>query len=79
MFVNVLTIQKYNIFFYLFYYYLYYLGDQTAIGEKGVNLSGGQKARIQLARSVYSDRDIYILGMKYIFHLFILFNIYYIE
>ncbi|KAK2954768.1 Multidrug resistance-associated protein [Blattamonas nauphoetae] len=36
-------------------------GDQTAIGEKGVNLSGGQKARIQLARSVYSERDIYIL------------------
>ncbi|KAA6314070.1 MAG: hypothetical protein EZS28_055646, partial [Streblomastix strix] len=36
-------------------------GDQTAIGEKGVNLSGGQKARIQLARAVYSDKDIYIL------------------
>ncbi|KAH7821298.1 putative Multidrug Resistance Associated Protein (MRP) [Monocercomonoides exilis] len=36
-------------------------GDQTEIGEKGVNLSGGQKARIQLARAVYSDRDIYIL------------------
>ncbi|KAA6373635.1 MAG: hypothetical protein EZS28_030839, partial [Streblomastix strix] len=36
-------------------------GDMTAIGEKGVNLSGGQKARIQLARAVYSDRDIYIL------------------
>jgi ABC-type bacteriocin/lantibiotic exporter with double-glycine peptidase domain len=30
-------------------------GDQTAIGEKGTNLSGGQKARIQLSRSVYSD------------------------
>ncbi|KAK2954766.1 Multidrug resistance-associated protein [Blattamonas nauphoetae] len=36
-------------------------GDQTAIGEKGVNLSGGQKARIQLARTVYSDRDIVVL------------------
>ncbi|KAA6384229.1 MAG: putative ABC transporter [Streblomastix strix] len=36
-------------------------GDMTAIGEKGVNLSGGQKAKIQLARAVYSDRDIYIL------------------
>ncbi|KAK2945606.1 Multidrug resistance-associated protein [Blattamonas nauphoetae] len=36
-------------------------GDQTAIGEKGVNLSGGQKARIQLARSIYSNRDIYVL------------------
>ena len=27
-------------------------GDQTLIGEKGVNLSGGQKQRISLARSV---------------------------
>ncbi|KAK2945436.1 Multidrug resistance-associated protein [Blattamonas nauphoetae] len=36
-------------------------GDQTAIGEKGVNMSGGQKARIQLARAVYSDKDIFIL------------------
>ncbi|KAJ4459390.1 Multidrug resistance-associated protein [Paratrimastix pyriformis] len=35
-------------------------GDQTAIGEKGVNLSGGQKQRISLARSVYSDREIYL-------------------
>ncbi|KAA6383550.1 MAG: putative Multidrug resistance-associated protein 1, partial [Streblomastix strix] len=36
-------------------------GDDTAVGERGVNMSGGQKARIQLARAVYSDRDIYIL------------------
>jgi ABC-type multidrug transport system fused ATPase/permease subunit len=35
--------------------------DLTAIGERGVNLSGGQKARIQLARAVYADRDIYVL------------------
>jgi ABC-type multidrug transport system fused ATPase/permease subunit len=27
-----------------------------------VNLSGGQKARIQLARAVYANRDIYILN-----------------
>ena len=33
----------------------------TEIGEKGVNLSGGQKARISLARALYSDRDIYLL------------------
>ena len=36
-------------------------GDQTEIGEKGINLSGGQKQRISLARSVYADTDIYFL------------------
>jgi len=36
-------------------------GDQTEIGEKGINLSGGQKARVSLARAVYSDRDIFLM------------------
>ena len=36
-------------------------GDLTEIGEKGVNLSGGQKARISLARAMYCDNDIFIL------------------
>ena len=31
------------------------------IGEKGINLSGGQKARISLARAIYSDADILLL------------------
>ena len=36
-------------------------GDQTYIGEKGYTLSGGQKARITLARAVYRKADIYLL------------------
>ena len=31
------------------------------IGERGINLSGGQKSRVALARAVYRDADIYLL------------------
>ena len=36
-------------------------GDLTEIGEKGINLSGGQKARVSLARAVYADKDIVLM------------------
>ncbi|KAF0699251.1 Aste57867_10178 [Aphanomyces stellatus] len=36
-------------------------GDRTEIGLKGVNLSGGQRARVSLARACYSDADIFVL------------------
>mmetsp|Transcript_22268 Transcript_22268/g.21961 ORF Transcript_22268/g.21961 Transcript_22268/m.21961 type:complete len:714 (+) Transcript_22268:220-2361(+) len=36
-------------------------GDKTLVGERGNSLSGGQKARIAIARAVYSSKDIYLL------------------
>lgn len=36
-------------------------GDKTEIGERGINLSGGQKARISLARAVYANKDIILM------------------
>ena len=36
-------------------------GDNTEIGERGINLSGGQKARLSLARAVYHDADTIIM------------------
>jgi len=36
-------------------------GDMSEIGQRGINLSGGQKARLSLARAVYTDPDIILL------------------
>lgn len=36
-------------------------GDQTEIGEKGINLSGGQKQRVSCARAMYQNADVYLL------------------
>lgn len=36
-------------------------GAETVVGDRGINVSGGQKARIALARAVYSDADIILL------------------
>ena len=40
---------------------LFAKGADTTIGERGINISGGQKARIALARAVYADADIILL------------------
>lgn len=40
---------------------LFHAGDHTIIGERGVNLSGGQRARIALARACYAIADVYLL------------------
>ncbi|KAB8349645.1 hypothetical protein FH972_023664 [Carpinus fangiana] len=36
-------------------------GDETEVGERGISLSGGQRARVTLARAVYARADVYLL------------------
>ena len=35
--------------------------DYTVVGERGMSLSGGQRARLNLARAVYADADIILM------------------
>ncbi|XP_022907991.2 ATP-binding cassette sub-family C member 4-like [Onthophagus taurus] len=67
---NIVFIQNYNKFRYNKIvkvcalerdFELFPNGDKTMVGERGVSLSGGQRARINLARAIYKDADIYLL------------------
>ena len=36
-------------------------GSNEMVGDRGTTLSGGQKARLNLARAIYRDSDVYLL------------------
>ena len=40
---------------------MFSFGDETGIGEKRINLSGGQKQQVQLAQALYQEANVYFL------------------
>jgi ABC-type multidrug transport system fused ATPase/permease subunit len=51
--------------------------ENTEIGEKGISLSGGQRARVALARAIYSKAPYVLLDDPYVSHISILFKLTY--